>query len=134
MISRAAAVADLYSKDRAARTFGIEVLAVEADGVRLAMTVREDMLNGYAICHGGIVFTLADTAFAYACNAASVPMVAAGASIELLAPTRSGERLIAVARETMRTERHGIYDVAVQTEGGEVRAHFRGRCARLRAT
>jgi acyl-CoA thioesterase len=134
MTGRAAAVADLYSKDRVAHALGIELLAVEADGVRVAMMVREDMLNGHSICHGGIVFALADTAFAYACNAAAVPMVAAGANIELLAPTRPGERLIAVARETMRTERHGIYDVAVASDGGELRAHFRGRCARLRAT
>jgi acyl-CoA thioesterase len=134
MTSRAAAIESLHLKDRAAHALGMQVLTVEADSVRIAMSVREDMLNGYAICHGGIVFALADTAFAYACNAAGVPMVAAGASIELLAPTRPGERLIAVARETLRSERHGIYDVEVATDSGEVRAHFRGRCARYRAT
>ena len=96
------------------------------------MTVRGDMLNGHGVCHGGFLFALADTAFAYACNSAGVAMVAAGASIEFLAPAAAGERLIAAATESSRSERQGIYDVAVRTESGATRAHFRGRCARFR--
>jgi acyl-CoA thioesterase len=126
-------VAALFGKDHAARALGMEVLEVAPGAVRVAMTVRADMNNGHDMCHGGFLFTLADTAFAYACNAAGVAMVAAGASIEFLAPAVVGERLIATARETSRSERNGIYDVIVATEAGETRAHFRGRCARWRA-
>jgi acyl-CoA thioesterase len=79
-----------------------------------------------------VVFALADTAFGYACNSHGISMVAAGASIEFLAPSVEGERLTATATETSRGERHGIYDVAVTDEAGKARAHFRGRCARHR--
>jgi acyl-CoA thioesterase len=126
------AVDALYSADPAAQALGIAVLEVAPGSARLAMTVRPDMLNCYRSCHGGIVFALADTAFAYACNSRGEAMVAAGASIEYLAPVAVGERLVATASETSRGDRHGIYDVAVATDAGEVRAHFRGRSARLR--
>ncbi len=122
----------LYERDVAAQALGIEVLDVSPGQSRVAMTVRADMLNGHGICHGGFVFALADTAFAYACNSHGVAMVAAGASIEFLAPAAGGERLIAIARETSRSARHGIYDVEVARASGESVAHFRGRCARLR--
>jgi acyl-CoA thioesterase len=123
----------LYARDRAARALGLEVLGVEPGLVRVAMTVRPDMNNGHEMCHGGFIFALADTAFAYACNAAGVAMVAGSANIEFLAPAVVGERLVATARETWRTERGGIYDVTVETDAGETRAHFRGRCSRFRA-
>lgn len=126
------AIDTLYAADRAAQALGIEVLDVAPGSARVAMTVRSDMLNGHRTCHGGYLFALADTAFAYACNSRGEAMVAAGASIEFLSPAVIGERLMAAATETSRTERHGIYDVAISTDGGEPRAHFRGRCARLR--
>jgi acyl-CoA thioesterase len=126
------AVDALYAGDLAAQALGINVLDVAPGEVRLAMKVRTDMLNGHRTCHGGIIFALADTAFAYACNSYGEAMVAAGASIEFLAPVASGERLIATARETLRSARHGIYDVGITRASGEVLAHFRGRCARLR--
>jgi acyl-CoA thioesterase len=97
------------------------------------MTVRSDMVNGHGMCHGGIVFAFADSAFAFACNSYGDPMVAAGASIEFLAPTPNGERVTATATEVSRSARHGIYDVTVATAAGAILAHFRGRCARLRA-
>lgn len=122
-----------HARDSAAHSLGIEVLAVSAGSVQLAMRIRSDMLNGHGICHGGVVFALADTAFAYACNSHGVAMVAAGASIEFLAPASLGERLTATATETSRGDRHGIYDVTVCDQAGAVRAHFRGRCARFRA-
>jgi acyl-CoA thioesterase len=128
----ASAIRGFFASDPAAQALGIEVLDVAPGTVRLAMTVRADMLNGHGICHGGMLFALADTAFAYACNSRREAMVAAGASIEFLAPTPLGERLIATARETSRSARHGIYDVAVTNAAGETLAHFRGRCARLR--
>ncbi|HMK85868.1 MAG TPA: hydroxyphenylacetyl-CoA thioesterase PaaI [Steroidobacteraceae bacterium] len=126
------AIDTMYAADVAAQSLGIEVLEVVPGNVRIAMTVRPDMLNAHGICHGGFLFALADTALAYACNSRGEPMVAAGASIEFLAPVGLGERLIASARETSRSARHGIYDVAVSDASGEPRAHFRGRCARLR--
>ena len=126
------AVQNLYAGDLAAQALGIEILEVHPGRVRLAMTVRQDMLNGHRSCHGGIIFALADTAFAFACNSHGQAMVAAGASIEFLAPAGGGERLIATASETSRSERHGIYDVAVTRVSGESLAYFRGRCARLR--
>lgn len=126
------AVRALYSRDLAAQALGIEILEVAAGSVRLAMQVRPDMLNGHGTCHGGMLFALADTAFAFACNSRGEAMVAAGAGIEFLAPAARGDRLIAAASETTRTARHGIYDVALTKASGEPVAHFRGRCARLR--
>jgi acyl-CoA thioesterase len=96
------------------------------------MTVRPEMVNGHGLCHGGVIFTLADSAFAFACNSHGEPMVAAGANIEFLAPTPAGERLTAFAAEVSRGARHGIYDVRVSLSSGETVALFRGRCARLR--
>jgi acyl-CoA thioesterase len=127
-----AVVRSLYLADLASQSLGIEIIDVARGRVQIAMTVRPDMINGYGMCHGGIVFAFADSAFAFACNSYGDPMVAAGASIEFLAPTPSGERLTATATEVARSARHGIYDVAVTAASGAVLAHFRGRCSRLR--
>jgi acyl-CoA thioesterase len=130
---RARAAADaLYAGDTASQALGIELLDATPGSAWVAMTVRTDMVNGHGICHGGILFTLADTAFAFACNSHGEPMVAAGASIEFLAPVPRGARVTATATETSRTSRGGIYDVVVAGETGEPLAYFRGRCARLR--
>ncbi len=126
-------VRSLYSADLASQSLGIEIMDVAPGRVQIAMTVRRDMVNGYGMCHGGLVFAFADSAFAFACNSYGDPMVAAGASIEFIAPTPQGERVLATAKEVSRTTRHGIYDVAVTNAAGEVLAQFRGRCARLRA-
>jgi acyl-CoA thioesterase len=125
-------VRSLYEADLASQSLGIEIIDVAPGRVRIAMTVRADMVNGYGMCHGGIVFAFADSAFAFACNSHGDPMVAAGASIEFLAPTPRGERVIATVAEVSRSARHGIYDVAVADASGTVLAQFRGRCARLR--
>src|SRR5712671_2332539 len=130
---RARAAADaLYAGDSASQALGIELLDAAPGSVRVAMTVRTDMVNGHGICHGGILFTLADSAFAFACNSRGEPMVAAGASIEFLAPVPKGARGTATASATSRTSRGGSYDVVVAMEPGEPLAYFRGRCARLR--
>ena len=126
-------VQSLYDADLASQSMGIEVLDVAPGRVRIAMTVRADMVNGFGMCHGGIVFAFADSAFAFACNSRGDSMVAAGASIEFLAPTPRGERVTATAAEVSRSGRHGIYDVAVSSASGTVLAQFRGRCARLRS-
>jgi len=127
------AVQSLYLADRASQALGIDIGDVAPGRVRIEMTVRSDMVNGYGMGHGGIVFAFADSAFAFACNSYGEPMVAAGASIEFLAPTPLGERVTATAIEVFRGARHGIYDVAVSDAAGKVLAQFRGRCARLRA-
>jgi acyl-CoA thioesterase len=127
-------VASLYHGDRASQALGIEIIDVAPGRVTVAMTVRPDMVNGHGTCHGGILFAFADSAFAFACNSRGDAMVAAGASIEFLAPTSSGERVTATATEVTRTARHGIYDVSVTNSSGETVAQFRGRCARLRVS
>jgi acyl-CoA thioesterase len=127
------AVQSLYAADRASQALGIQIMDVAPGRVRVQMTVRSDMVNGHGMCHGGFVFALADSAFAFACNSHGEPMVAAGAGIEFLAPTPLGERVTATATEISRTGRHGIYDVAVSDAAGKILAQFRGRCARLRA-
>jgi acyl-CoA thioesterase len=91
------------------------------------MTVRASMLNGFAICHGGYIFTLADTAFAFACNAHDNLTVAAAANIEFLRPVHEQDRLTAVASERHRAGRSGIYDVEVRSQDGALVALFRGR-------
>lgn len=128
------AVQSLYAADGASQALGIRIMDVAPGRVRVEMTVRPDMVNGHGMCHGGIVFTLADSAFAFACNSHGEPMVAAGAGIEFLAPTPLGERVTATAAEISRTGRHGIYDVTVSDSAGKVLAQFRGRCARLRTS
>jgi acyl-CoA thioesterase len=127
-----AAVQSLYLADLASQSLGIEILDVAPGRVQIAMTVRPDMVNGHGMCHGGIVFAFADSAFAFACNSYGDPMVAAGASIEFLAPTPRGERLTATAAEISRSARHGIYDVVVSNSTGQALAQFRGRCSRFR--
>lgn len=129
-----AAVQALYSTDRASQGLGLEIIDVAPGRVRVEMTVRPDMVNGHGMCHGGIIFALADSAFAFACNSHGEPMVAAGANIDFLAPTQSGERVTATASEVSRTARNGIYDVCVTKSSGETVAHFRGRCSRLRVS
>ncbi len=120
------AVSVMMAADVASRTLGIEVLEYGAGRAVARMTVREDMVNGHAIAHGGLVFTLADTAFACACNSHGPVTVAAGAEIVFVAPARLGDELIADAVERTRFGRSGIYDVTVR-RGAEVIAEFRGR-------
>ena len=100
------------------------------------MTVRADMLNGFDICHGGFITTLADSAFAFACNARNEMTVASGLSIDFLAPAREGDRLTAEAREVSLAGRTGVYDVSVRNQRGEAIAVFRGRsyCLKGKAT
>ncbi len=122
----------MFHTDRASQHLGLQVLDVAPGSVRICMTVRPEMVNGHGLCHGGIIFTLADSAFAFACNSHGESMVAAGAAIEFLAPAAAGELLTALATEVSRGARHGIYDVRVSQSSGETVALFRGRCARLR--
>ncbi len=123
----AAAVGEgMYARDCAAQALGIVVDAIEPGAAVCRMTVRADMVQGHGTCHGGIVFTLADTAFAYACNACNRVTVALGAEITFVAPARAGDVLIATARERSRAGRTGVYDVEVTDGTGRLVALFRG--------
>lgn len=121
----------LYAQDRASQALGIRILEVRPGYARLAMTVRPDMTNGHRICHGGMVFTLADSAFAFSCNAGNENTVAAAASIDFLAPSFEGDELTAVATELWRSRRNGIYEITVTNQKGARIALFRGRSARI---
>lgn len=124
--------ADMNLRDRATNALGIRVESCGPGRADLTMTVRGDMLNGHAICHGGFIFTLADSAFAYACNSYNVNTVAAGCAIEFLAPSREGDVLTATAREHTLVGRNGIYDVDVKNQKGETIVLFRGKSTRIR--
>ncbi len=115
--------------DEASRMLGIEVEVPVPGQARATMRVREDMVNGFDLCHGGLIFTLADTAFAFACNAYNQLTVAASANIEFLKPGKLGDTLVAAASEEHRGRRSGVYSVIVDNDRGERVALFRGRSA-----
>jgi len=117
----------MWADDRASQALGMEVLAVGPGTATLRMTVREDMLNGHAICHGGLVTTLADSAFAFACNSYDELTVASGFSVDLVAPGRLGDVLTARAHEVNKAGRTGVYDIEVRNQRDERVAVFRGR-------
>ena len=122
----------MWRDDRASKSLGMEVLAVGPGSATLAMTVRDDMLNGHDICHGGLITTLADSAFAFACNAYNEMTVASGFDVNLLQAARRGDRLTAVATEVSKSGRTGVYDIAVHNQRGEPVAAFRGRSYTLK--
>lgn len=117
----------MLAHDEASRALGIEI-EIPAPGEAIARCeVTAAMINGFGVCHGGYLFTLADSAFAFACNAYGRVTVAAGASIDFLRPVHAGDRLEAVAGERHRGRRQGIYDVVVRNRAGDTVALFRGR-------
>lgn len=123
-IARACADA-MWAEDDASKGLGMEIVEIGPGFAMLAMTVRPDMVNGQRIAHGGFIFTLADSAFAFACNSHNDRVVAAQGQITFIKPGKLGDRLIAEAREVTRGGRSGIYDVRV-TVGETVIAEFRG--------
>jgi acyl-CoA thioesterase len=118
--------AAMWAEDRASRSLGMSLDAVGPGTATLSMTLTDDMVNGHAIGHGGFTFTLADSAFAFACNSYNRSTVAAGAEIRFRRPTHLGDRLVATATERERVGRDGVYDVRV-TVGDEIVAVFTGR-------
>jgi acyl-CoA thioesterase len=123
----AAKVADaLFARDMTAQRLGIALEAVTMGAATLSMTVTEDMLNGHGVAHGGYIFTLADTAFAYACNGENVATLAQHCQITFVAPGKQDERLTATATELSKTGRSGLYDVEVRGSDGRLVAAFRG--------
>jgi acyl-CoA thioesterase len=124
----------MWAEDKASAGLGMVVEEVKPGEARLSMTIRADMVNGHGIAHGGFIFLLADSAFAFACNAYNQRTVAQHCAITFLAPGKEGMRLIAVARERQRAERSGIYDITVSEDGGAVIAEFRGHSRTLPGT
>jgi len=123
----AAKVADaLFARDMTAQRLGMTLEVVTMGAATLSMTVTEDMLNGHGVAHGGYVFTLADTAFAYACNGENVATLAQHCQITFIAPGKQDERLTATATELSKTGRSGLYDVEVRGGDGRLVAAFRG--------
>jgi acyl-CoA thioesterase len=121
----------MYAADRSSQHLGIEITDVAAGRAQARMTVADTMVNGHGIAHGGYVFLLADTAFAFACNTYDDVTVAAGADISFLEPVEVGAELAATAVEVARRGRSGLYDVTVRTGDGSVVAEFRGRSRSL---
>jgi len=121
------AVEALWSGDAASQQLGMTIDSCGPGRASVSMRIRPDMVNGHGICHGGLVFALADSAFAFACNSYGDNTVAAGAAIEFLAPGREGDLLRAVAVERWRAGRAGIYEIEVRNQQGELVALFRGR-------
>ena len=117
----------MWRNDRACEALGMEVTAVGPGTATLTMTVREDMLNGHDLCHGGLIATLADSAFAYACNAYNEVTVASGFDIHLMNGARLGDVLTASATELSKGGRTGVYDIVVANQRDEQIAAFRGR-------
>jgi acyl-CoA thioesterase len=119
--------ASLWARDNATHALGIELRDTAPGRATMAMTVRADMLNGHAICHGGLIATLADSAFAYACNSYNELTVASGFAIELIAAARLDDVLVAHCAEVSKAGRTGVYDTEVRNQRGERIAMFRGR-------
>ena len=122
----------MFASDRASRGLGMRIVALGDGTARLEMTVRDDMLNGHDICHGGFITTLADSAFAFACNSRNQLTVAAGLTVDFLAPVKRGEVLTADASEVSLRGRAGVYDIVVTNQDGARVALVRGRSASLR--
>ncbi|MBV8913221.1 MAG: hydroxyphenylacetyl-CoA thioesterase PaaI [Acetobacteraceae bacterium] len=116
----------MWANDSACKQLGIEITDIGPGRARLEMVISGTMANGFGMCHGGFIFALADSAFAYACNTHGEKVVAAQGSITYLRPGSPGERLVAVAQERARMKRSGIYDVNVATADGTTVAEFRG--------
>ena len=123
--------ASMFASDRASQALGMRIDSVAPGCAELTMTVRDDMLNGHAICHGGFIFLLADSTFAFACNSYNRNTVAQGCSIDYLAPAHLGDVLHATGVERSRTGRTGVYDIEVRNQHGRTVALFRGKSYRI---
>lgn len=127
-----ATAASMFARDAATHALGIEILKVGPGYAKMCMKVRPDMLNGHQTCHGGFIFALADSAFAFSCNSYNANTVAAGCSIEYLAPGRAGDMLTAESIELARQGKTGVYDVTVTNQDGARIALFRGKSHQIK--
>jgi acyl-CoA thioesterase len=124
----------MYARDRASQSLGLVLVDIGPGRARMTMTVRADMCNGHHVCHGGIVFTLADSAFAFACNSYNHNTLALGCSIDFMAASREGDVLTATAEVRQQGSRTGVYDIAITNQHGASIALFRGKSYRVRGT
>jgi acyl-CoA thioesterase len=124
--------AEMFARDCASQAMGMRISKVGPGRAELTMTVRADMLNGHATCHGGFIFTLADSAFAFACNSANLTTVASGCSIDFITPAREDDVLTAIGQERSLSGRTGVYDIEVRNQRGETVALFRGKSYRIK--
>ena len=125
----------MFAVDTATKdTMGMEILVCEPGRAVLRMPVQPLHLNGHQICHGGFIFTLADSTFAFACNSYNKAAVAAGCSIEFLKPAKLGDVLTSEGVEQTLSGRHGIYDIRVTNQHGDTVAMFRGKSAQIQGT
>lgn len=127
-----ACAAAMFERDYAGQMLGLRLEEIRPGYARMSMAVRKDMVNGHDICHGGMIFSLADTAFAYACNSHNRVTVASACAIDFVGAARLGDILTAIAQERSLSHRTGIYDITVTTQQGAIVAHFRGRSHRLK--
>lgn len=121
----------MFERDNASQGLGMQLAAIGPGYARMTMQVRSDMLNGHQSCHGGFIFALADSAFAYACNSHNHNTVGAGCSIEYLFPARAGDLLTAEASEQALAGKSGVYDIKVSNQEGRAIALFRGKSHRV---
>ena len=124
----------MWAEDNASKWLGMRIEEVRPGYARLSMTVTANMVNGHQLCHGGLIFTLADSTFAFACNSHNQRAVAAGCAIEFLAPGLLGDVLTAEGVEQTLRGRSGIYDMKVTNQKGETIALFRGKSATIKGT
>lgn len=122
----------MFAEDAASRGLGMRVEAMGPGYARLTMTVRPEMLNGFKICHGGFITTLADSAFAFACNSTNELTLAAGIMVDFIAPAKQGDTLTAEAKEVALAGRTGVYDVTVTNQNQRIVAVLRGRSHRTK--
>ena len=123
--------ARMFESDHASRGLGMRIESVGPGRAEMTMTVRDDMVNGHAICHGGFIFLLADSTFAFACNSHDRNTVAQGCTIDYLAPAHEGDVLRAIGIERSRKGRTGVYDIEVRNQNGATVALFRGKSYRI---
>ncbi|WP_166268562.1 hydroxyphenylacetyl-CoA thioesterase PaaI [Marinobacter caseinilyticus] len=124
----------MFARDRASQNLGMSIESVGPGKAVLTMTVTDDMIQGHGSCHGGYLFTLADSAFAFACNSYDRATVASGCSIDYMYGAKKGDRLIATAEEQARGGRTGVYDITLTNQDGRKVALFRGRSYEVRGT
>ena len=129
-----ASTAAMWADDRASKHLGMQIDAVGPGTATMSMTVAREMTNGHDLCHGGFIFSLADSTFAFACNSYNQRAVAQMVQITFIAPAFHGDRLTATAREVSRRGRGGIYDIAVTNQKGEQIAVFRGHSRTVKGT
>ncbi|PKO71305.1 MAG: phenylacetic acid degradation protein PaaD [Betaproteobacteria bacterium HGW-Betaproteobacteria-14] len=122
---------EMYRLDRTSQFLRIALDEIRPGYARMSLTITEDMVNGHGMCHGGFIFTLADSAFAYSCNSHNHNAVASGCTIEYLAPAQVGDVLTAIGEERALAGRSGIYDIEVNNQDGKRIALFRGKSHRI---